>query len=106
MEDAELVMAVVVCLVMVVGMAASIAYMEKRIDDKYGDYDKKIETKARAEYFASDAKKAIGISIYTDGYKEGFLAALCEVNHCIKDLPNNKERLTAILELIEEYDKD
>lgn len=40
MEDAELVMAVVVCLVMIVGMACSIAYMEKRIDDKYGDYDK------------------------------------------------------------------
>ena len=40
MEDAELVMAVVVCLVMLVGMAVSIAYMEKRIDDKYNDYDK------------------------------------------------------------------
>ena len=41
MEDAELVMAVVVCLVMVVGMAVSIAYMEKRLDDKYGNYDEK-----------------------------------------------------------------
>lgn len=41
MEDAELVMAVVICLVMVVGMACSIAYMEKRLDDKYGDYDEK-----------------------------------------------------------------
>ena len=40
MKDAELVMAVVICLVMVVGMACSIAYMEKRIDDKYNDYDK------------------------------------------------------------------
>lgn len=66
----------------------------------------KIETKARAAYFASDARKAIGISIYTNGYKEGFMAALSEVNRCITDLPNNKERLTAILKLIEEYDKD
>ena len=41
MEDAELVMAVVICLVMIVGMACSIAYMEKRIDDKYGDYGDK-----------------------------------------------------------------
>lgn len=41
MEDAELVMAVVICLVMVVGMAFSIAYMEKRIDDKYNEYDDK-----------------------------------------------------------------
>lgn len=39
MEDAELVMAVVICFVMIAGMAVSIAYMEKRIDDKYGDYD-------------------------------------------------------------------
>lgn len=40
MEDAELVMAVVICFVMIAGMAASIAYMQKRIDDKYNDYDK------------------------------------------------------------------
>lgn len=39
MEDAELVMAVGICFVMIAGMAFSIAYMEKRIDDKYGDYD-------------------------------------------------------------------
>ena len=67
---------------------------------------KKIETKASAAYFASEARKATGISIYTSGYKEGFIAALNEVNRCITDLPNNKERLTAILKLIEEYDKD
>lgn len=67
---------------------------------------KKIETKARSAYFASEARKAIGISIYTNGYKEGFIAALSEVNQCITDLPNNKERLTAILKLIDEYDKD
>ena len=66
----------------------------------------KIETKASAAYFASEARKAIGISIYTNGYKEGFIAALSEVNQRITDLPNNKERLTAILKLIEEYDKD
>ncbi len=66
----------------------------------------KIETKAMAAYFASDARKAIGISIYTNGYKEGFMAALSEVNRCITDLPNNKVRLTAILKLIEEYDKN
>lgn len=66
----------------------------------------KIETKARAAYFASEARKAIGINNYINGYKEGFIAALSEVNQCITDLPNNKERLTAILELIEEYDKD
>lgn len=41
MEDAELVMAVVICFVMIAGMAASIAYMEKRIDDKYNDYGDK-----------------------------------------------------------------
>ena len=41
MEDAELVMAVVICFVMIAGMACSIAYMEKRIDDKYGDYGDK-----------------------------------------------------------------
>jgi len=41
MKDAELVMAVVICFVMIAGMACSIAYMEKRIDDKYGDYDDK-----------------------------------------------------------------
>ena len=39
MEDAELVMAVVICFVMIAGMAVSIAYMEKKNDDKYGDYD-------------------------------------------------------------------
>lgn len=39
MEGAELVMAVVICFVMIAGMACSIAYMEKRLDDKYGDYD-------------------------------------------------------------------
>lgn len=66
----------------------------------------KIETKAKAAYFASEARKAIGISIYTNGYKEGFMAALSEVNRCITDLPNNKVRLTAILKLIDEYDKD
>lgn len=41
MEDAELVMAVVICFVMIAGMAVSIAYMEKRLYDKYGDYDDK-----------------------------------------------------------------
>lgn len=41
MNDAELVMAVVICLVMVVGMACSIAYMEKRLDNKYSDYGDK-----------------------------------------------------------------
>lgn len=66
----------------------------------------KIETKARAAYFASEARKAIWISIYTNCYKEGFMAALSEVNRCITDLPNNKVRLTAILKLIEEYDKN
>ena len=66
----------------------------------------KIETKARAAYFALDARKAIGISIYTNGYKEGFIAALNEVNQCITDLPNNKERLTAISKMIKEYDKN
>ena len=40
MEDAELVMAVVICFVMIAGMAVSIAYMEKKNDDKYNDYDK------------------------------------------------------------------
>ena len=33
-------LAVVICFVMIAGMACSIAYMEKRIDDKYNDYDK------------------------------------------------------------------
>ena len=46
------------------------------------------------------------ISIYTNGYKEGFIAALNEVNQCITDLPNNKERLTAISKMIKEYDKN
>ncbi len=41
MNDADLVLAVVICLVMVVGMACSIAYMEKRLDDKYSDYGDK-----------------------------------------------------------------
>ena len=67
---------------------------------------KKIETMARLSYFATDAKKSIATNIYIQGYKEGFVKALNEVNRCITDLPNNKERLTAILELIEEYDKD
>ena len=67
---------------------------------------KKIETKASAAYFASEARKATGISIYTNGYKEGFIAALSEVNRCITGLPNNKERLTAISKMIKEYDKD
>ena len=67
---------------------------------------KKIETKASAAYFASEARKATWTSIYTNGYRAGFIAALSEVNRCITDLPNNKERLTAILKLIEEYDKD
>ena len=40
MEDAELVMAVVICFVMIAGMAVSIAYMEKKNDDKdYSGYD-------------------------------------------------------------------
>lgn len=67
---------------------------------------KKIETMARLSYFATDAKKSIATNIYIQGYKEGFAKALSEVNRCITDLPNNKERLTAILKLIEEYDKD
>lgn len=41
MEDAELVMAVVICFVMIAGMAVSIAYMEKKNDDKYNDYGDK-----------------------------------------------------------------
>ena len=41
MNDADLVLAVGICFVMIAGMACSIAYMEKRIDDKYGDYDDK-----------------------------------------------------------------
>lgn len=39
MNDADLVLAVVICFVMIAGMAFSIAYMEKRIDDKYNEYD-------------------------------------------------------------------
>lgn len=66
----------------------------------------KIETKASAAYFASEARKATRTSIYTNGYRAGFIAALNEVNQCITDLPNNKVRLTAISKLIEEYDKN
>lgn len=47
----------------------------------------KIETKARAAYFATDAKKSIATNIYIQGYKEGFMAALNEVSRCITDLP-------------------
>ena len=67
---------------------------------------KKIETMARLSYFATDAKESVSTNIYIQGYKEGFIAALSEVNQCISDLPNNKERLTAISKMIEEYDKD
>ena len=63
----------------------------------------KIETKARSAYFASEARKAIGISIYTNGYKEGFVEALSEVKNCM-GMPNNKERLDAILKLIDDYE--
>lgn len=38
MNDADLVLAVVICFVMIAGMAFPIAYMKKRIDDKYSDY--------------------------------------------------------------------
>lgn len=67
---------------------------------------KKIEEMAKAAYFADEAKKMTDVNIYIGGYKKGFRTALSEVNQCITDLPNNKERLTAILKLIEEYDKD
>ena len=66
----------------------------------------KIEEKARLAYWRQKTRKVYGLGSFTIGYKEGFIAALNEVNQCITYLPNNKERLTAILKLIEEYDKD
>ena len=66
----------------------------------------KIDTKAKNTYFASEAKKAIGISIYTDGYKQGFIAALKECKAAIYSKYNNKERVEAFDKLYKEYENE
>jgi len=65
----------------------------------------KIEEKARLAYWRQKPRKAYGLGSFTEGYKEGFIAALSEVRECLKR-PNNKEKLEMIEKLIGEYDKD
>lgn len=67
---------------------------------------KKIESMARASYFATDAKKSIAMDIYTYGYKCGFTEALNKVNEALGDYPNNLQRIDAICNLLDEYLKE
>ena len=60
----------------------------------------KIDTKARASYFAKERTKAIGASIYTTGYKDGYLQALEDVREAIQSQPNNKARIMGVINLI------
>ena len=65
----------------------------------------KIEEKARLAYWRQKPRKAYGLGSFTEGYKEGFVAALNMVRECLSK-PNNKEKLEMIEKLIGEYDKD
>lgn len=62
----------------------------------------KIEEKARLAYWRQKPRKAYGLGSFTEGYKDGFVAALNMVSECMSK-PNNKEKLESINELLKEY---
>lgn len=61
-----------------------------------------IERKAKDAYFAQDRSKRCGLSLYTDGYKDGFLQAMNEVMDCLNQ-SNNKVRIDSIRSLVYKY---
>lgn len=63
---------------------------------------KNIEEKARLAYWQQKPRKAYGLGSFTEGYKDGFVAALNMVSECLSK-PNNKEKIDSITKLIEEY---
>ena len=63
---------------------------------------KNIDEMARLAYWQQKPRKAYGLDSFTEGYKEGFVAALNMVSECLSK-PNNKERVESLTNLIEEY---
>lgn len=62
----------------------------------------KIEEKARLAYWRQEPRKAYGLGSFTEGYKEGLVAALKMVRECMSK-PNNKEKIESITNIIDEY---
>lgn len=62
-----------------------------------------LDTKAKASYFGKERTRAIGTSIYTLGYKDGFLDALQEVRGILNSNSNNKNRMDGIKNLLYEH---
>lgn len=64
---------------------------------------RKIETMAKTKYFGKDAKKAIGISIYTTGFEDGFMEALKILGDILQQKSNNLDRINTIKEFLDSY---
>lgn len=64
---------------------------------------RKIETIAKTRYFSKETKKAIGISIYTNGFEDGFMEALKILGDILEEKSNNLERINTIKEFLDTY---
>lgn len=64
-----------------------------------------IERKAKVSYFSREPHKAIGASVYTSGYRDGFLDALQEVRECL-EMKSPDDRLKCITKLLDVYEPE
>lgn len=64
---------------------------------------KKIYTMAKTRYFGKEARKSIGISIYTTGFEDGFMEALKIIGDILEQKTNNLERIKTIKEFLDTY---
>ena len=58
---------------------------------------------AKTRYFGKEARKSIGISIYTTGFEDGFMEALKILGDILEEKSNNLDRIKTIKDFLDTY---